>query len=256
MRVGLTGGVASGKSTVSAILAELGAVVIDADLLAREVVAPGTEGLAAVVEEFGPDVLGPDGGLDRPRLGALVFADPERRERWRRSSTRASGRGRPRSRRPRRPTRWSSTTSRSSPRPGRPRASTRSSWSTYPSRFRSTRMVRIRGMTEADARARIAAQADRDAGSPSRRTSWRTPAASTSCGLGSRRSTGRSSPPRPDGRRGRRCRASSRSRRWVLLQHRRADPQVAGPVVADEEDRRRRPRGRGCRSSWSRRPAP
>ena len=79
MRVGLTGGVASGKSTVSAILAELGAVVIDADLLAREVVAPGTDGLAVVVEEFGPEVLGPDGGLDRPRLGALVFADPERR---------------------------------------------------------------------------------------------------------------------------------------------------------------------------------
>jgi dephospho-CoA kinase len=79
IRVGLTGGVASGKSTVSAILAELGAVVIDADLLAREVVGPGTEGLAAVVEEFGPDVLAPDGTLDRPRLGAVVFADPERR---------------------------------------------------------------------------------------------------------------------------------------------------------------------------------
>ena len=78
-RVGLTGGVASGKSTVSAILAELGAVVIDADLLAREVVAPGTDGLAALVEEFGPDVLGPDGALDRPKLGTLVFADPERR---------------------------------------------------------------------------------------------------------------------------------------------------------------------------------
>ena len=78
-RVGLTGGVASGKSTVSAMLAELGAVVIDADLLAREVVSPGTDGLAAVVEEFGPEVLGPDGALDRPRLGALVFADPERR---------------------------------------------------------------------------------------------------------------------------------------------------------------------------------
>ncbi|MEO6510239.1 MAG: dephospho-CoA kinase [Nocardioides sp.] len=80
MRVGLTGGVASGKSTVSAILAELGAVVIDADLLAREVVGPGTDGLAAVVEEFGPDVLTPEGALDRPRLGALVFADPERRK--------------------------------------------------------------------------------------------------------------------------------------------------------------------------------
>jgi dephospho-CoA kinase len=79
VRVGLTGGVASGKSTVSAILAELGAVVIDADVLAREVVAPGTEGLAEVVAEFGADVLAPDGSLDRPRMGALVFAEPERR---------------------------------------------------------------------------------------------------------------------------------------------------------------------------------
>ena len=80
MRVGLTGGVASGKSTVSAILAELGAVVIDADVLAREVVAPGTDGLAEVVEAFGSDVLAPDGGLDRPALGAIVFGDePKRR---------------------------------------------------------------------------------------------------------------------------------------------------------------------------------
>jgi dephospho-CoA kinase len=79
MRVGLTGGVASGKSTVSALLAELGAVVIDADVLAREVVAPGTDGLAAVVAEFGPDVLGPDGALDRPRVGAMVFADADKR---------------------------------------------------------------------------------------------------------------------------------------------------------------------------------
>ena len=66
VRVGLTGGVASGKSTVSALLAEHGAVVIDADLLAREVVAPGTEGLAEVVAAFGDAVLTPDGGLDRP----------------------------------------------------------------------------------------------------------------------------------------------------------------------------------------------
>jgi dephospho-CoA kinase len=78
-RVGLTGGVASGKSTASALLSELGAVVIDADVLAREVVARGTEGLAAVVAEFGPEVLGSDGALDRPRLGALVFAEPDRR---------------------------------------------------------------------------------------------------------------------------------------------------------------------------------
>ena len=80
-RVGLTGGVASGKSTVSAILAELGAVVIDADQLARAVVAPGTEGLARVVEEFGPEVLTENGELDRPAVGAIVFADDEARRR-------------------------------------------------------------------------------------------------------------------------------------------------------------------------------
>lgn len=79
MRVGLTGGVASGKSTVSRLLGELGAIVVDADVLAREVVAPGTPGLAAVVEEFGPDVLSADGSLDRAAMGAIVFADPARR---------------------------------------------------------------------------------------------------------------------------------------------------------------------------------
>ncbi len=80
-RVGLTGGVASGKSTVSAILAELGAVVIDADALAREVVARGTPGLAAVVAEFGPDLLTPEGDLDRPAMGRLVFGDEGARKR-------------------------------------------------------------------------------------------------------------------------------------------------------------------------------
>ncbi|WP_436700842.1 dephospho-CoA kinase [Nocardioides sp. BYT-33-1] len=80
MRVGLTGGIASGKSTVSSILRELGAVVIDADQIAREVVAKGTPGLAAVVEAFGPEMLTPDGELDRPRMGALVFADEARRK--------------------------------------------------------------------------------------------------------------------------------------------------------------------------------
>jgi dephospho-CoA kinase len=79
VKVGLTGGVGAGKSTVAAALADLGAVVIDADVLAREVVEPGTPGLAAVVQEFGPDVLAPDGSLDRARLGELVFADPARR---------------------------------------------------------------------------------------------------------------------------------------------------------------------------------
>ncbi|MGZ4453988.1 MAG: dephospho-CoA kinase [Nocardioides sp.] len=80
MRVGLTGGIASGKSTVSAILRELGAVVIDADQLARDVVAPGTDGLRQVVEAFGPEVLTADGQMDRPKVGSIVFADPERRQ--------------------------------------------------------------------------------------------------------------------------------------------------------------------------------
>jgi dephospho-CoA kinase len=79
VQVGLTGGVASGKSTVAAVLRDLGAWVVDADVLAREVVAPGTPGLAAVVAEFGSDVLAPDGSLDRGRLGSVVFADPARR---------------------------------------------------------------------------------------------------------------------------------------------------------------------------------
>lgn len=73
--VGLTGGIGSGKSAVSRLLAERGAVVVDADLVAREVVEPGTPGLAAVVEAFGTEVLRPDGTLDRPALGALVFSD-------------------------------------------------------------------------------------------------------------------------------------------------------------------------------------
>jgi dephospho-CoA kinase len=78
--IGLTGGIGAGKSAVSARLAELGAIVIDADALAREVVEPGTDGLAEVVAEFGPDVLTAAGALDRPALGRLVFADPERRQ--------------------------------------------------------------------------------------------------------------------------------------------------------------------------------
>jgi dephospho-CoA kinase len=75
LRVGLTGGIGSGKSEVSRRLASYGAVVIDADAVAREVVAPGTPGLAEVVQEFGPDALRGDGSLDRDRLGELVFAD-------------------------------------------------------------------------------------------------------------------------------------------------------------------------------------
>jgi dephospho-CoA kinase len=73
--VGLTGGIGSGKSAVARRLAELGAVVIDSDRLAREAVAPGTDGLAEVVARFGTQVLGPDGALDRAALGRVVFGD-------------------------------------------------------------------------------------------------------------------------------------------------------------------------------------
>src|SRR6185369_17419222 len=79
--VGLTGGIATGKSTVSQMFAHLGAKVVDADLLAREVVMPGQPALAEIAAEFGADVLQPDGHLDRKRLGAIVFSDPERRRR-------------------------------------------------------------------------------------------------------------------------------------------------------------------------------
>jgi dephospho-CoA kinase len=77
--VGLTGGVGSGKSTVARLLADRGAVVIDADVLAREVVEPGRPGYDAIVTRFGPGVVGADGRLDRPALAALVFSDPSAR---------------------------------------------------------------------------------------------------------------------------------------------------------------------------------
>ncbi len=161
-RVGLTGGVASGKSTVSAMLADLGAVVIDADLLAREVVAPGTDGLAAVVEEFGGEVLGPDGALDRPRLGALVFADPARRR-----ALEAIVHPRVRAR---------AAEIKASAPPGSvvvhdiPLLAETGQAGSFdavvvvdvPVEVQVDRMVRIRGMTEADAHARIAAQATRE----------------------------------------------------------------------------------------------
>ena len=79
VRVGLTGGIGSGKSEVSRRLAARGAVIIDADVAAREVVAPGTPGLKRLVAAFGEDVLTSDGALDRERLGAIVFTDPDRR---------------------------------------------------------------------------------------------------------------------------------------------------------------------------------
>jgi dephospho-CoA kinase len=76
MKIGLTGGVGSGKSTVAAVLEKRGARIIDADQLAREVVQPGTAGLAAVVARFGARVVSPDGRLDRAALAEIVFADP------------------------------------------------------------------------------------------------------------------------------------------------------------------------------------
>ncbi|MFD9812293.1 dephospho-CoA kinase [Streptomyces sp. NPDC059080] len=76
VKVGLTGGIGAGKSEVSRLLASYGAVIVDADKIAREVVAPGTPGLAAVVAEFGDGVLTKDGALDRPKLGGIVFSDP------------------------------------------------------------------------------------------------------------------------------------------------------------------------------------
>lgn len=81
LRIGLTGGIGSGKSTVAVLLAERGAVVVDADRIAREVVEPGTPGLAAVAEAFGSDVLTAEGALDRPALAAVVFGDPAARAR-------------------------------------------------------------------------------------------------------------------------------------------------------------------------------
>ena len=78
-KIGLTGGIGAGKSTVATLLARHGAIVIDADALAREVVAPGSPGLAEVVDAFGSDVLQSDGSLDREALGRIVFNDPEKR---------------------------------------------------------------------------------------------------------------------------------------------------------------------------------
>ena len=81
MLVGLTGGIATGKSTVSELFRRLGCVILDADLIAREVVAPGEPALAQIAAEFGRDVLQSDGTLDRKKLGAVVFGNAERRKR-------------------------------------------------------------------------------------------------------------------------------------------------------------------------------
>lgn len=162
MRVGLTGGIASGKSTVASILRELGAVIIDADQIAREVVAKGTPGLAAVVEAFGPELLTPEGDLDRPRMGQLVFGDEEQRrkleaivhplvfERYAELETSAPKDG---------------LVVHDIPllvETGRPGEFDAVIVVDVPEETQVERMVRDRGMAEDDARARIAAQATRE----------------------------------------------------------------------------------------------
>src|SRR6476620_8991415 len=79
LRIGLTGGIGAGKSTVSATFNECGGIIVDGDVIAREVVEPGTDGLAQLVQAFGEDILLPDGALNRPALAAKAFVDDERR---------------------------------------------------------------------------------------------------------------------------------------------------------------------------------
>ncbi len=163
LRVGLTGGIGSGKSTVSAQLAALGAVVIDADVVAREVVEPGTPGLAAVVDRFGTDVLASDGTLDRPALGRIVFGDPAALRDLEAVTH---------------PAIWARTAELvAAARPDAvvvhdmPLLVEKSLGSQYhlvvvvgsTEETRLRRLVDLRGMTEDDARARMAAQADDDA---------------------------------------------------------------------------------------------
>ncbi len=162
MRVGLTGGVASGKSTVSAMLAELGAVVIDADLLAREVVAKGTEGLAEVVEAFGPGVLTADGELDRPAMGAIVFGDETKR---RRLEAIIHPRVRARGAEMEAAAPEGAVVVHDIPllaETGQAAAFDAVIVVDVPTEVQVERMTTLRGMSEADARARIAAQATRE----------------------------------------------------------------------------------------------
>lgn len=79
LSVALTGGIGAGKTTVARLLAQRGAILIDSDVLSREVVEPGTPGLEAIVERFGPAVLAADGSLDRQALGTIIFADAQAR---------------------------------------------------------------------------------------------------------------------------------------------------------------------------------
>src|SRR6201988_1066977 len=80
LRIGLTGGIGAGKSAVSATFSQFGGIVVDGDVIAREVVEPGTEGLAKLVDAFGEDILHDDGALNRPALAAIAFSDEEKRK--------------------------------------------------------------------------------------------------------------------------------------------------------------------------------
>ena len=162
LRVGLTGGIASGKSTVSARLVERGAVLVDADALAREVVAQGTPGLVQVVAEFGDGVLTPDGHLDRAALGSLVFADAERRaalERIVHPLVRDAGSAREADAGP------DAVVVHDIPllvEVGRAQDFDVVVVVDAPEELQVERMVSLRGMSEEDARARLAAQASRE----------------------------------------------------------------------------------------------
>ena len=119
LRIGLTGGIGAGKSTVSAAFNECGGIIVDGDVIASEVVEPGTEGLATLVDAFGEDILLPDGALNRPALAAKAFVDDEQRANAQRHRASAGGQAASRRSSPRCPTmRWSSRTSRCSSRPG------------------------------------------------------------------------------------------------------------------------------------------
>ncbi len=80
LRIGLSGGIGAGKSTVSSTFSELGGIVVDGDVISREVVEPGTDGLTKLVEAFGEEILSPDGTLNRPALAAIAFSDDEKRQ--------------------------------------------------------------------------------------------------------------------------------------------------------------------------------
>lgn len=162
LRVGLTGGIGSGKSEVTRRLGDRGAVVVDADVIAREVVAVGTPGLAEVVAAFGTEVLAEDGSLDRPRLGRLVFGDDDARRRLE-----AVVHPRVRARRAEIVAEAPADAVVVEDVPLLVEGGLHRDYDLVvvvdaPDEVRLDRLVRLRGMSDEDARARIAAQASRD----------------------------------------------------------------------------------------------